>query len=168
VPSPTVVDAAREHLEPIESIYAEVVETSAATFDLEPPPIERWQKLLSGTDHAAGHLLLAALDDAGDVLGYALSARYMERAAYDSTCVTSVYVAAEVRGHGVGTALYSHLFERLDASPLRLAVAGITEPNEPSTALHLAFGFDRVGTFDGVGVKFGRPWNVTWYQRPLA
>ncbi len=138
------------------------------TFDLEPPPIERWRQLLEATDPAAGHLLLAALDDAGDVLGYALSAGYMERAAYDSTCVTSVYVAADARGRGVGTALYSRLFGLLDASPLRLAVAGITEPNEPSTALHLALGFTRVGTFDGVGVKFGREWSVTWYQRPLG
>jgi phosphinothricin acetyltransferase len=168
VPDPRIADAAREHLEPIASIYADVVATSAATFDLEPPPIERWQHVLAATDPEAGRFLLAALDEPGNVLGYALSARYMERAAYDSTCVTSVYVAADARGRGVGTALYSRLFELLDASPLRLAVAGITEPNEPSTALHLALGFTRVGTFEGVGVKFGREWSVTWHQRPLG
>jgi L-amino acid N-acyltransferase YncA len=166
VPEPRIADATAEHLDSIASIYDAVVADSPATFDLEPPPIEHWQRALAATDPHAGHFLLVALD--GDaVLGYALSTRFMERAAYDSTCLTSVYVAADARGRKVGTSLYRGLFERLDASPLSLAVAGITEPNEASTALHLAFGFERVGTFTDVGVKFGRPWSVTWYQRPL-
>ena len=79
-----------------------------------------------------------------------------------------MYVDEEARGGRIGTALYRELFARLDASPLRLAVAGISEPNEASTALHRAFGFERVGTFTGVGVKFGRAIDVTWYQRALA
>jgi phosphinothricin acetyltransferase len=63
--------------------------------------------------------------------------------------------------------LYDELLTRLEASPLRLAVAGIAEPNEASTRLHLGRGFTFVGTFTGVGTKFGRSWDVSWYQRPL-
>ncbi|MFL5870342.1 MAG: GNAT family N-acetyltransferase [Solirubrobacterales bacterium] len=168
MPNLTIADATPEHLDAIAAIYAEVVRTSPATFDIEPPSIDRWRELLGSTDPDAGHHLIVALDDDGWVLGYAKSGPFMERAAYNSTCLTSVYVAADGRGRGVGTALYARLFELLDASPLRLATAGITEPNEASTALHRAFGFELVGTFDGVGVKFGRPWSVTWYQRPLV
>jgi phosphinothricin acetyltransferase len=168
VAEPRIADASEGHLRAIASIYGPVVTSSAATFDLEPPPIEHWRRLLTASDPDAGHFMLVAEADAGEVLGYALSTTYMQRAAYDSTCQTAVYVAADARGRGVGTALYRRLFELLDASPLRLAVAGITEPNEASTALHLAFGFERVGTFEGVGVKFGRDWSVTWYQRPLV
>jgi phosphinothricin acetyltransferase len=167
VAEPRIADASEEHLGGIASIYGAVVTSSAATFDLEPPRIEHWQRLLAATDPGAGHFLLVALGDADEVVGYALSTTYMQRAAYESTSQTSVYVAADARGHGIGTALYRRLFELLDASPVRLAVAGITEPNEASTALHLAFGFEPVGTFEGVGVKFGREWSVTWYQRPL-
>jgi phosphinothricin acetyltransferase len=162
-----IADAQADHLDQVAAIYAEVVRTSPATFDIEPPTMDSWREALADVDAAKGHFLLVALD--GDrVLGYAKSGTYMVRAAYDSTCLTSLYVAADARGRGVGTALYARLFELLEASPLRLATAGITEPNEASTALHLAFGFQRVGTFDGVGLKFGRPWSVTWYQRPLA
>jgi phosphinothricin acetyltransferase len=167
VDAPRIADARAEHLDQIAAIYADVVRTSPATFDLEPPTLERWRETLAASDPAAGHFLLVALD--GDrVLGYAKSGRHKDRAAYDSTCETSAYVAGDARGRGIGTALYSRLFELLDASPLRLAVAGITQPNEPSTALHLAFGFELVGTFEGVGVKFGKTWSVTWYQRPLV
>jgi len=168
VPEPRIVEAAAEHLEPIAAIYNAVVDSSPATFDLEPPPTGHWQRLLDATDPHAGRFLLVGLDASDEVLGYALSTIYMQRAAYDTTCATSVYVTTDARRRGIGTALYARLFELLDASPLRLAVAGITEPNEASTALHLACGFRRVGTFDGVGVKFGRAWSVTWYQRPLV
>lgn len=111
-------------------------------------------------------MTLVALDGA-EVLGYAKSGMYMDRAAYDTTCLTSVYVAESSRGRGVGSALYDELLLRLEASPLKLAVAGISEPNEASVRLHLSKGFSYVGTFTRVGTKFGREWDVSWYQRAL-
>ena len=162
-----MTDAADEHLDAIAEIYASAVETSHATFDLVPPPPSYWQELLAAAREVPGHFLLVALDPADRVLGYAYSTTYMTRAAYDTTCLVSVYVDEAARGRALGATLYRELFERLDASRLRLAVAGISEPNPASTALHRAFGFERVGTFTGVGVKFGRAIDVTWYQRPL-
>ena len=50
----------------------------------------------------------------------------------------------------------------------RLAVAGVTQPNEASDRLHRRHGFTEVGTFHGVGVKQGRAWDVLWLERPLA
>ncbi len=47
-------------------------------------------------------------------------------------------------------------------------IAGITLPNEASVALHERFGFERVGVMTGVGRKFGRYWDVGWYQRRLG
>jgi L-amino acid N-acyltransferase YncA len=163
-----VIDAGEEHLDAIAAIYADAVERSHVTFDLVPPPPWHWQRLLASTRETPGHFLLVAVDADDRVLGYAYSTTYMTRAAYDTTVVTSVYLEEAARGRGLGTALYRDLFARLDASPLRLAVAGISEPNPASTALHTAFGFERVGTFHGVGVKFERAIDVTWYERPLA
>jgi phosphinothricin acetyltransferase len=113
-------------------------------------------------------MTLVALGPDDEVLGYAKSSRHMERPAYDTTCQTSAYVVEDGRRRGVGGALYDDLLARLEALPLRLAVAGIAEPNEPSTRLHVSRGFTRVGTFTGIGFKFGRSWDVTWYQRPLG
>ena len=164
----TIIDASEEHLDAIAAIYTDAVENSHATFDLVPPPPWHWQQLLASTRETPGHFLLVAVDLDERVVGYAYSTTYMTRAAYDTTVVTSVYLDEAARGQGLGTALYRELFTRLDASPMRLAVAGISQPNPASTALHTAFGFERVGTFTGVGVKFGRPIDVTWYQRPLV
>jgi phosphinothricin acetyltransferase len=113
--------------------------------------------------------VLVALGEGGTVLGYAKSGMHKDRRAYDTTVEVSVYVAEGGRGRGVGRALYDELLARLDACPaVRLAVAGVAEPNEASTRLHLACGFTRVGTFHGAGTKFGRTWDVTWYERTLG
>ena len=162
-----IVDADRSHLEQIAAIYDAVVVSSAATFDLEPPPIDYWERTLETVDRNRGHLLIVAVDEDERVLAYAKSGRFRERAAYDSTCETSIYVAEEAQGRGVGHAVYGRLIELLEASSARLAVGGMASPNPASAALHEALGFTLVGTFEGVGVKFGRPWDVTWYQRSL-
>jgi phosphinothricin acetyltransferase len=122
--------------------------------------------MLASCDPARGHWLLVAADG-DEVLGYAKSGTHKDRRAYDVTVETSVYVADGSRGLRVGDALYRELLARLDASGLRLAVAGVAQPNEASERLHLAHGFREVGTFTGAGVKLGRAWDVRWYERPL-
>jgi L-amino acid N-acyltransferase YncA len=163
-----VVDAAEEHLPAIADIHAAAALTTPATFDLEGHSLDWWRDVLSAVDAHAGRFLLAALTADGEVAGYARTMRFRDKAAYESTRETSIYVAERSRGRGVGSALYAELLERLDRGSLRLAVGGVTEPNPASTRLHVAHGFERVGTFVGVGTKFGRLWDVTWYQRPLG
>lgn len=160
--------AREEHAAAIAAIYAHAADTSPATFDLEGKPEAWWREEIARADPAKGHMTLAALDDDGTVLGFAKSGTYMERAAYDTTCLVSVYVAEGGRGRGVGGALYDELLARLERTPgIKLAVAGIAEPNEASIGLHLSKGFTYVGTFAGVGTKFGSEWDVSWYQRRL-
>lgn len=162
-----VADACDSDLPAIAEIYAAVVADSHATFDLEAPGLAEWGASLAACDPAIGHLLIVARDRSGTVAGYARSGLFMPKRAYSTTVQTSLYVAKPSRRRRVGTVLYEALLERLDASAARLAVAGLAEPNPGSVALHRRFGFTPVGTFAGVGVKFGRAWDVTWYQRSL-
>jgi phosphinothricin acetyltransferase len=154
----------------IAAIYAHEAETSPATFDLVGLPHEEWQRQLDALDPAKGHYMLVAVDDESEeVLGYAKSGTHRTRPAYDSTVETSVYVAANAQGRGVGGALYDDLLARLTRLPkLQLAVAGMTVPNDGSRRLHESRGFTYVGTFTGIGTKFGRRWDVAWYERSLG
>jgi phosphinothricin acetyltransferase len=153
-----------DHAEAIAAIYDEAARTTPATFDLEGHPPQWWADVIA----AGTHPFVVALDGAGP-LGFARAAQHKVKPAYGTTCETSVYVAGAARGQGVGRALYDALLAQLDAEPeLLLAVAGITEPNPASVALHVACGFTPVGTFHSVGRKLGRTWDVTWYERPLT
>jgi phosphinothricin acetyltransferase len=162
-----VRDATAAELPAIAAIYAAAATTTHATFDFEGRPLAWWRDRLGEVHPATGHLLLVAVDGS-TVLGYARSGLHKDKPAYATTVETSVYVDRQHRGRRVGDALYAALLERLDASGLRLAVAGVALPNDASERLHRGHGFTEIGVFAGVGVKHGRAWDVRWFQRPLV
>jgi phosphinothricin acetyltransferase len=149
----------------LNAIYNHYVATSHSTFDLDPMDVDtrlRWLADRPGGRHRA----LVAIEDRA-VVGFASSARHIARAAYDPTVQTSVYVDERHLGHGVGTRLYDALFELLAGEDLHRACAGISLPNPASIALHERYGFREVGRFTEQGRKFGRYWDVAWYERPM-
>jgi L-amino acid N-acyltransferase YncA len=145
--------ATEQDLPAIKAIYDHQVLTGIATFDTEPPPLEKWAERLT-SDAAGDHMLVAESD--GAVAGYAYSSTYRPRPAYVRTRETSVYLAPEAAGRGLGRALYDDLLVRLRADGMHVALGVIALPNPASEALHLACGFERVGVLPEVGRKFDR------------
>lgn len=111
------------------------------------------------------------VDDGGERAGvraYAKGGTWRDRAAYQWTVETGIYVADGVRGAGIGRALYAALLGELAARGFRSAVAGVTLPNDASLRLHERLGFAAVGVFRDAGFKLGAWHDVAWYQLPLA
>ena len=59
------------------------------------------------------------------------------------------------------------MFQALESEDVQTIVAGVSLPNPGSVALHERFGFRSVGVFHEVGRKFGKYWDVAWFERPL-
>lgn len=159
-------------LDVLTDIYNHYVRETALTFDTAAfTPDERLPWLRSHPEDGPYRLLVAqeasADDNATGVLGYATSSPYRPKAAYNTSVEVSVYCAPGTTGRGIGTLLYTALFEALAGEDIHRAYAGIAQPNEPSVRLHDAFGFRHVGTYTEVGRKFGRYWDVSWYEKPL-
>jgi phosphinothricin acetyltransferase len=148
------------------AIYNYYVCETAITFDLEPFVSAQREAWFANFAAKGPHRLFVGVRD-GSVVGYACSHAFRAKAAYDRTVETSVYLAADATGEGLGARLYAQLFEGLAATDAHLAVAGMTLPNPASDALHRRFGFEPVGVFREVGHKFGRAWDVQWWQRRL-
>jgi phosphinothricin acetyltransferase len=151
----------------LNEIYNHYVGTSPVTFDLEPSSLEERRAWFARFASTGTHRLFVA-EERGAVLGYADSHQFRAKEAYDTTVETAVYCAPEATGRGIGGALYKALFGALREEDLRLAVAGITLPNDASVALHERFGFTRTGVFHEVGRKFDRYWDVAWYEKRLG
>ena len=148
-------------------IYNHYVRETAITFDLEPRTLEQRQAWLDGFASTGRYQCFVAVKD-GQAVGWASSHRYHERAAYDTTVMTSIYLAPDATGQGLGRRLYATLFDALGDEDIHRAIGGISLPNEASVALHRAFGFELVGIYREVGRKFGRFWDVASYLRPMA
>ena len=147
-------------------IYNHYVIHTTITFDLEPFTVERRQAWFEGHVSDPRHRLLIA-EDGGGVVGYASTSRFRQKAAYDTTVEASVYCRPSAVGPGIGRALYQTLFEAIAGEDINRIVAGVTLPNPASIALHQRCGFKPVGTFSANGRKFGRYWDVAWFERPL-
>jgi phosphinothricin acetyltransferase len=158
-------DAVATDAERCAAIYAPYVDGTAISFESEAPSAGEMARRIADAQRAHAWLVLA---DDGDVVGYAYGGPFMSRAAYQWSAGVSVYMAPGRRRTGGGRALYEALFDRLAARGFRTVLAGVALPNEASTGLHLALGFEPVGTYLRVGWKLGRWHDVTWYQRPLG
>lgn len=146
------------------AIYNHYVVETPTTFDLEPFTPEQRRPWFRRYAPAGRHRLLVAERD-GCVLAYASSSPYHARPAYDTTVEMTIISAPEAVGQRLGQALYEAIFDSLRGEDVRSAVAAITLPNDASCALHERFGFRRVGVIEQAGRKFGRYWDVAWYQR---
>ncbi len=152
----------------ITEIYNHYVVNSPTTFDIEPYTLERRRPWFEAFESSSRYQLFVAVGaDDGAVRGYAASLRFRVKAAYDSTIETTIYLAPEWSGKGLGRQLYEALFAALADEDIHLVLAGITLPNPVSIALHEAFGFQKMGTFREVGRKLGRYWDVGWYEKFL-
>ncbi|MCT9144808.1 MULTISPECIES: GNAT family N-acetyltransferase [Streptomyces] len=155
-------------LEALTALYNHYIRETAITFDTAIfTPEERRPWLLSHPVDGPHRLMVATGTNSQEILGYATSSPFRQKPAYATSVETTVYVAPHAGRLGIGTLLYEALFEALSGEDLHRAYAGITQPNEASGRLHERFGFQYVGTYREVGRKFGRYWDVAWYEKPL-
>jgi phosphinothricin acetyltransferase len=164
----SIRSATLSDLPALTAIYNHYVKQTTITFDLQPfEPEERRAWFDAHSSHGR-HRLLVAMDRDGSVVGYATTSRWRPKAAYDTTVESSVYCRPDAIRRGVGGALYSALFESIAGEDVHRIVAGISQPNPASVALHLRFGFRQVGVFSSVGRKFNEYWDVAWFEREMT
>ena len=160
-----VRDATEFDAQACAAVYGPYVAETAISFESEPPtPVQMAERIANAI---ATHAWVV-LEDEGRVVGYAYGGPHQRRPAYRWSCEVSIYIERGRRRTGGGRALYEALFERLAARGYRMAVAGMTLPNEASAGLHRALGFEPVGVYRRIGFKHGAWHDVAWIQRPLG
>jgi L-amino acid N-acyltransferase YncA len=93
-------------------------------------------------------------EEDGKILGFSSIGPFRAWAAYKYSVENSVYVAAEVRGKGIGKLLIPPLIDASKKMGMHTIIAGIDASNEASLKLHKSFGFEEVAHFKEVGWKF--------------
>jgi L-amino acid N-acyltransferase YncA len=161
----TVRDASGRDAAPCAEIYAPYVTDSAISFEDEPPSPGEMARRIAAAVRTHAWLVL---EDEGRVVGFAYGTPFRARAAYRWACEVSVYLELGRRRTGGGRMLYDALLTRLTERGYRVAMAGMTLPNDASVGLHRAMGFQPVGTYRRIGFKHGAWHDVAWTQRTLA
>jgi phosphinothricin acetyltransferase len=155
--------AQREDCPGILEIYNEAVLNTTATYDYEPRTIAQRQAWFD--EHKKiGFPIFVALDRTGRIVGWSALNRYHDRMGYRFTCESSIYIAPDYRGQGLGKMLLAPLIESAQKIGLRAIIAAIDGTNEVSIRLHKRFGFETVGCFKSVGYKFDRWLDVVYME----
>lgn len=144
--------------ERVAEIYAGGIATGHATFETEVPSYESWDR---------SHLEVCRLvaEDGGRVAGWAALSPVSDRCVYGGVAEVSIYVDADARGKGVGTALFRRLIECSEARGFWTLQAGIFPENEASVRLHEKLGFRRVGLRERLGELDGEWRDVLLLER---
>ncbi len=135
-------------LETVRDVYAQGIATGDATFETEVPGAgalkDRW---------IAGHRWVA--EAGGRVVGWAAASPVSVREVYAGVAETSVYVAEDARGRGVGKALLYRQVTEADAAGLWTLQTSVFPENRASLALHHQAGYRTVGVRERVARHHG-------------
>jgi L-amino acid N-acyltransferase YncA len=158
-----LVRAARpEDAAAVADIYNAGIRERSSTFETrEREPAEMAERI-AGERHP---FLVAELD--GRVAGFAATAPYSERDAYAGVGECSVYVDAELRGRGIGSALLADLAARSGERGFHKLLGKLFAGNEASMRLVRRGGFRVVGTHVRHGQLDGEWRDVILVERSL-
>jgi L-amino acid N-acyltransferase YncA len=158
-------DACEDDSLAVHAIYAHHVLHGTASYDIEPPPLDRIRDKIRWVLGENWPFLVA--DSDGETVGYAYATQFRDRAAYLFTCENSIYVHPNWIGRGIGKALLQVLIERSGECGFRTMVAVIGGAEPASIGLHASCGFEEVGRLRAVGWKHDRWLDSVYMQRAL-
>ncbi|MGN0976312.1 MAG: GNAT family N-acetyltransferase [Gemmiger sp.] len=147
------------------ALYNWYVTHSTATFQYPTSTEQEYRENIAAVLTRAPFLVAYSPD--GMLQGYACAHPWRSREAFSWDVETTIYLAPDCVGFGLGRRLYRTLLEILTAQGYYNAVALVAHPNPPSEAFHKAMGFVRCGMEPRIGYKFGRWLDLGCWVLPL-
>lgn len=154
------------------AIYRPYVEHTAITFEYDVPSVEEFRQRI--IDHLA-HFPYLVAEENGVAVGYAYVGKFQERAAYQWSVETSIYLAPDHRHQGIGSALHAALEATCRKRGFKNMYACISyiDPEDEyltldSVHFHERMGYRMVGRFIQCGKKFGRWYDMVWMEKLIG
>jgi L-amino acid N-acyltransferase YncA len=157
--------AVKEDLPGILGIYNDIILRTTAVYDYHPHTLSMREAWFETKQRDGLPVFIA--EEYDQVMGFSSIGPFRAWAAYQYSVENSIYVAAGMRGKGIGRLLLSPLIEAARQKKLHTLIAGIDASNEASLKLHQSFGFVEVAHFKEVGYKFGRWLDLKFLQLML-
>jgi L-amino acid N-acyltransferase YncA len=145
-------------------IYNHYVENTTVTLDEQPVSVaEMHDRIRDGLERFPW----LVSEEHRRVVGYAHVGPWKHRCAFRFSVESTVYVAPDRTGQGLGGPLYGALIDELGRRSMHSVLAGIALPNPASVALHEKMGFEKVAHLKEVGWKFHQWIDVGYWERIL-
>lgn len=159
-----VREAIPQDFELLADIYNESICSGRSTMDSVPVHAEYFTSLVRRFS-TRETLLIAEYRSA--VVAWGIVKQYSDRPGYTYACETSVYVAGNSQGRGVGSVLQAAVVDQARSFGYRHLVAKILAVNKSSISFHYRFHYEIVGIQREIGFLNGSWHDVVIMQRVL-
>lgn len=164
--------ATPEDADKLLAIYAPYVSGTAISFECRIPTVENFRNRIVSTLKEYPYLVA---EQDGKIAGYAYASAFHSREAYRHSAETSIYVAENERGRGIGRALYEALERQLRRQNVFILYACVTCSDredeflpKASLRFHEKMGYRPVGVFRNCGYKFDRWYSTQSLEKNIA
>ena len=110
---------------------------------------------------------VGARSGSGELLGFGFLKPLNPLAAFAAAGEVGYFLKPEATRSGLGTRILARLEEGARARGLATILASVSSLNEPSLRFHAKQGFLECGRFHAVGRKWGRVFDLVWWQKRL-
>ena len=153
-------------------IYAPYILETGVTFEYEVPSEEAFRARIAGITEKYPYLVAC---EGEKIVGYAYAKELGERAAFSHSVETAIYLARDMRGKGVGSLLYGQLERILKLQNVKNVYAAVSYREKEdetishaSPLFHLAVGYRKAAHFHKCGYKFGRWYDIVWFEKYIG
>jgi len=156
----------KEDAQKVTEIFNYYILNTNSRFETEVFSVENRMEWMKQFDESTCHKLFVAIEDER-VIGFACSQPYRDSDSFSETVEVTIYLKPDIRTKGIGSLLYSTLFDSLSDCGLHRALSGIALPHEASIALHKKFGFTEIGVFNEYAKKNGKYISSIWLEKAM-
>lgn len=135
--------AKEDDAEALLPIYEWYAKNTDITWDKNAPDLEHFKEKLNEINNNFPYIL-CQIDN--KTVGYAYISLHSDS---EEKLWTTIYILDEFRGHRIGRALYTCLFEIAKLQGIDEINAIVSNANEASVKFHERFGFVKTGAFPG-------------------
>lgn len=167
----TIRKAKLEDAKRLVEIYDYYVRETAISFEYETPSVEEFTDRMRKIMESYPYLVVEC---DGRIEGYSYAYKLKDRAAYDHSCETTIYMDKDAKRNGMGRMLYEKLEDELKKIGVTNLYACIGYPivedehlTKNSVEFHDHMGYRMVGEFRRCGYKFDTYYSMVWMEKIL-
>ena len=164
--------AVPDDAEQLLNIYAPYILETGVTFEYSVPSKEEFRSRIERILEKYPYLVAC---EGNRTVGYAYAKELGERAAFSHSVETAIYLERGERRKGAGSLLYAELEKILKLQNITNVYAAVSYRaqedetiSHASPLFHLASGYHKAAHFRKCGYKFGRWYDIVWYEKYIG
>ncbi len=151
------------HRTPVIDIFNHYIEHSYAAFLDRKVPYDFYDKLIAGMKGYPSAAVIAG----GETAGFCFLRAHNPLPAFAGAADITYFIAPGLTRRGLGSAALEYLIGAARPGGINSIMASVSSLNTVSSGFHIKHGFTECGRFIGIGRKFGREFDVVWFQKKI-